>query len=169
MLYSEISNMDFKESIKGKVGKLAGIVFDTKDWKINGFVINHGFGKKNKNVISAKDVVRIDADDRFIHLSEDYQETEVPENSHKEKFFSDELLKMKVLSSDGKKVGKLVDFEITDRLKDYWIWKFLVSTGIKSRRLRLPPNEFKIVDRNLVLDKTYEEIFPEEKDEEEKE
>lgn len=169
MLYSEIRNTDFKEEIRGKVGKLAELIFDTKDWKINGFVINHGFGKKNKKVISTKDVARIDPDERFIHLSEDYQETEVPESWQMDSFLSDDLLKMKVLSSDGEKVGKLIDLEITDRLKDYRIWKLLVSTGIKSRRLRLPPKEFKIVDRNLVLDKTYEEIFPEEKDEEEKE
>lgn len=162
MLYKQVIGFDFYKPVEGKIGKLRGMILNTNSWRVTHFVISYGMGKKAKKLVPEKFIKKFDIDNNQIILTEEHQEEEVPKVSRTEKFMCKDFIGIPVLSSDGKKIGKIFDFDIPERLKIWKIWKIMIRTGIKKRRLRISPSDIKTLDQEMVLRKSYDELFPEE-------
>ncbi len=161
MLYRQIKGYEFIKPIQGKIGTLIGIVFNADKWLVTHFVISHGMGKAGKGLISERFIKEFDTDQNKIILSEDHAEDEIPTSSTKTQFMCKDFIGKKVVSSDGTKVGKIYDLDIPEKLKVWKVWKIMIKTGIKKRRLRISPGEIRsITPTEVVLRKEFGEIFP---------
>jgi len=75
----------------------------------------------------------------------------------KELYPFNELKKHHVVDSEGEKIGKIYNLEIPiEKLRQYKVWKLLVKTGFKERRIRISPKEIKEIMDDIRLVKTIE-------------
>ena len=164
MLYSRVKGFEFSKPIEGNIGKLVGMVLNTKTWRVTHFVISHGIGKKAKSLIHEKYVQKFDMDNNLILLADEHEEEDIPSASKREMFMCKDFINMPVISSDNTKIGKVSDFDIPEKLKIWKVWKIMIATGFKSRRLRISPDEVRSLSQEMTLRKTYEEFFPSEEE-----
>ncbi|MDP6155128.1 MAG: hypothetical protein QF682_03205 [Candidatus Thermoplasmatota archaeon] len=167
MLYSRVKGFEFKKAIEGIIGKQVGMILNTNTWRVTHFVISHGMGKKAKNLIHEKYVNKFDMDNNLILLNDEHEEEEIPSTSKREMFMCKDFVGISVVSSDNKKIGKVTDFDMPEKLKIWKIWKIMIATGFKSRRLRISPEDIMSLGEEMVLRKTYDELFPSKEEEEE--
>jgi len=160
MLYSRVKGFEFKKAIEGIIGKQVGMILNTNTWRVTHFVISHGMGKKSKKLIHEKYVKKFDMDNNLILLTDEHEEEDIPTISKRAMFMCKDFVGISVVSSDNKKIGKVTDFDIPEKLKIWKVWKIMISTGFKSRRLRISPEEIKSLEQEMVLRKTYDELFP---------
>ena len=164
MLHSQVKGFEFFKPIEGKIGKLVGMIIDTDKWRVTHFVISRGMGKSAKMLINEKFIKEFDISNNQILVTDEHEEEEVPTTSKREKFMCKDFIGITVMSVDGKKIGKVTDFDIPEKLKIWKLWKIMISTGFKSRRVRIPPEDIKSLGQEMTLRKTYEELFPPEEE-----
>lgn len=161
MLHSQVVNFDFFKPIEGKIGKLVGMMLNTDTWRVTHFVISHGMGKSTKMTIEEKHIKKFDMANNLIYLTDEHEEEPVPTISKRTKFMCKDFIGLTVLSADGKKVGKISDFDIPEKLKIWKVWKVMIKTsGFKNRRLRISPDDIRSIGQEMTLRKDYEELFP---------
>ena len=120
MLHSQVKGFEFFKPIEGKIGKLVGMIIDTDKWRVTHFVISRGMGKSAKMLINEKFIKQFDIPNNQILVTDEHEEEEVPTTSKREKFMCKDFIGITVMSVDGKKIGKVTDFDIPEKLK---IWK----------------------------------------------
>jgi len=162
MLHSQAKGFEFFKPIEGKIGKLVGMIIDTDKWRVTHFVISRGMGKTAKMLINEKFIKQFDITNNQIFVTDEHEEEEVPTTSKREKFMCKDFIGINVVSADGTKIGKVTDFDIPEKLKIWKIWKIMISTGFKSRRIRISPEDIRSLGQEMTLRKTYEELFPSE-------
>jgi sporulation protein YlmC with PRC-barrel domain len=157
MLAKLIEEYKVVNSVGNHVGKVKDIYIDLNDWMITGFEVSPGALKKDI-MIKTDDVVKFDEADKIIIIKDEYEEEEKPKHPMKERYPFEELKKHNVVDSEGNKIGKVVNLEIPyEKLKAFKVWKVLIRTGIKERRLRLNTSEIVEVMDEIKLAKTEEE------------
>jgi len=164
MLHSQVVGFDFFKPIEGKIGKLVGMILNTETWRVTHFVISHGMGKSSKMTIEERFVKKFDMTNNMIYLADEHEEEPVPTTSKQTKFMCKDFIGISVISADGKKVGKITDFDIPEKMKIWKMWKVMIKTGFKSRRLRISPEDIRSLGQEMTLRKEYEELFPSEKE-----
>lgn len=164
MLHSQAKGFEFFKPIEGKIGKLVGMIIDTDKWRVTHFVISRGMGKTAKMLINEKFIKQFDITNNQIFVTDEHEEEEVPTTSKREKFMCKDFIGINVVTADGKKIGKVTDFDIPEKLKIWKLWKIMISTGFKSRRIRISPEDIRSLGQEMTLRKTYEELFPSEEE-----
>lgn len=143
-------------SVGEEIGKIKDIYIDINTWKIVAFEISPGALKKNQTIRS-RDVSRFDETSKHVLLKDGYETSEVPKQVLKEMYPFNELKKHHVVDKDGQKVGKIYNLEIPiEKLRQYRVWKLLVKTGLKERRIRISTKEIKEIMDDVRLVKTLE-------------
>ena len=140
------------------------MIIDTDKWRVTHFVISRGMGKTAKMLINEKFIKQFDITNNQIFVTDEHEEEEVPTTSKREKFMCKDFIGINVVSGDGKKIGKVTDFDIPEKLKIWKLWKIMISTGFKSRRIRISPEDIRSLGQEMTLRKTYEELFPSEEE-----
>ncbi len=157
MLAKLIEEYKIVNSVGNHVGKVKDIFIDLDTWMIVEFEVSPGALKKDI-MVKTDDVVKFDEVDKIIIVKDDYEAGEKPKHPMKGRYPFEELMKHNVLDAEGNKVGKIVNLEIPyEKLKAFKVWKVLIRTGIKDRRLRLDTSEIVEVMENIKLAKTEEE------------
>lgn len=150
---------DYKvvNSVGNHIGKIKDIYLDLNTWNITGFEISPGPLKKDF-IISQKNVIKFDDADKIVIVEDGFEKIDKPDNPVKQQYPFEELKKHHVVDRHGEKVGKIYNLEIPfEKLKTFKVWKVLIKTGIKDRRLRLPPSEITEVMDVIHLRGTEEE------------
>jgi len=163
MLYKQILKHNLVKPIEGKVGKLIGMIINTQTWQVSHLVADRTGMldiTETKVLIPLEYVKKIELDSNQFLLAEEHKEEEVPKVSKSDMFMCKDFINKKVLSSDGKKIGKIYDFDIPEKLNVWKVWKIMIKTGLKKRRLRISPEDIKIVGKEIILQKSFEEMFP---------
>ena len=140
------------------------MIIDTDKWRVTHFVISRGMGKTAKMLINEKFIKQFDITNNQIFVTDEHEEEEVPTTSKREKFMCKDFIGINVVTADGKKIGKVTDFDIPEKLKIWKLWKIMISTGFKSRRIRISPEDIRSLGQEMTLRKTYEELFPSEEE-----
>ena len=143
---------------------MVGMIIDTDKWRVTHFVISRGMGKTAKMLINEKFIKQFDITNNQIFVTDEHEEEEVPTTSKREKFMCKDFIGINVVTADGKKIGKVTDFDIPEKLKIWKLWKIMISTGFKSRRIRISPEDIRSLGQEMTLRKTYEELFPSEEE-----
>lgn len=163
MLYKQILKHNLVKPIEGKIGKLIGMIINTETWQVSHLVVDRtGMLDivETKVLIPLEYVKEIDLEKRQFILNEEHTEEPVPKVSKKNMFMCKDFINKKVLSSDGQKAGRIFDFDIPEKLQVWKIWKIMINTGMKKRRLRVSPNDIKMVGNEIILQKSFDELFP---------
>jgi sporulation protein YlmC with PRC-barrel domain len=143
-------------SVGEEIGKIKDIYIDINTWKITAFEISPGALKKNL-MIKSKYISKFDEETKHVLLKDGYETSEAPKQVLKEMYPFNELKKHHVIDKDGEKVGKIYNLEIPiEKLKQYKVWKLLVKTGLKERRIRISTKEIKEVMDDIRLARTVE-------------
>lgn len=138
-------------SVGNNIGKIKDIYIDLNTWKITGFEISPGTLKKDF-MIYIDEIIKFDDKDKIVIIKDEFDKVELPENPKKDMYPFDGLKKKNVVDSEGEKVGKIYNLEIPfEKLKVFKVWKILIKTGIRERRLRLPVSEVMSVVEDINL------------------
>ncbi|MGA1821558.1 MAG: PRC-barrel domain-containing protein [Thermoplasmatota archaeon] len=156
MLADLIEKFKVVNSVGEEIGKIKDIYIDINTWKIAAFEISPGALKKNI-MIRSRDISKFDESSKHILLKDGYETSEASKQVLKEMYPFNELKKHHVVDSDGEKIGKIYNLEIPiEKLRQYKVWKILVKTGFKERRIRISPKEIKEIMDDIRLAKTIE-------------
>ena len=135
------------------VGKIKEAYLDLDKWEIVAFEVSPGALKKHV-LLDLKDMEKVDVEGKTLVFKDNYETREVPKTAVKGLYPLDELMGLNVVDMEGEKVGKIYDLEIPyEKLHRFKVWKVLIRTGIKERRLRLSPSEIKEVMNEVRLRK----------------
>ena len=153
MLYSKLKKYTMVTPLGDKIGKVKGVMLDSKDWHVRGILVSSGFFKKVKySFDSVKNV-----DDNKMRIVTEGKSLPL-EKSTLEYISMDELMKKKIFSDDEKEIGKIYDTVITTK-PEYWkMDKILIYHGAVKRRLRMSYSDIKSVTDRILLSKTYKEV-----------
>jgi sporulation protein YlmC with PRC-barrel domain len=158
VLYSELKDFKVINSLGDDKGKLAGLIVDLSNWNVKNLIISPRILKK-KVVYKMEDMKEVKEHDKKIVISNEMEEGELPEKSSLvAAFVEDDLLGKEVVTSDGHEIGKIYDFDVPLKLKNWTIWKILIKRGIKERRLRLGQEDIHEISENVMLKKSLSEI-----------
>ncbi|MFO8051041.1 MAG: PRC-barrel domain-containing protein [Thermoplasmatota archaeon] len=162
MLAKIIEEYKVVNSVGNSVGKIKDIYIDLDTWLINSFEISPGTLKKNI-LLDTEDIVKFDETDKIVIVKDEFEGKEVPENPTRTSYPFEELKKHNVVDSEGEKIGKIYNLEIPfEKLKTFKVWKVLIKTGFKDRRLRINTSEIAEVMDDINLAKTKKEYVGEE-------
>jgi len=165
VLYSELKDFKVINSLGEDKGKLAGLIVDLSNWNVKNLIISPRILKK-KVVYKMEDMKEVKEHDKKIVIPNEVEEGEMPEKSSMSAaLVEDALLGKEVVSSDGHEVGKVYDFDIPLKLKNWMVWKILIKRGIKERRLRLGHEDIESVSENIMLKKSLSELESHEEEE----
>lgn len=157
MLEKNLEDYKVVNSIGEELGKVKEAHIDIENWMIVAFEISPGAIKKNF-ILQVSEINSMDIEKSLIIVKDDLLREEVPKVPKKSMYPMDELKKLKVLDRSGEKIGKIYNFEVPyEKLKTFKIGKVLISTGLKERRLRIPPTEISEVMKEIKLLKNEED------------
>jgi sporulation protein YlmC with PRC-barrel domain len=138
-------------------GKIKDVYFDLKDWMVSGFQLSPGLFKKD-TLLRMDDILQIRDDEKTIIARDDFKGIDLPKEPSLSLFPFDELKRRKIVDRSGEHVGKIYNMEIPyDKLKKLMVWKILIKTGLKERRLRIRPQEISEVLEEIKLHRTLED------------
>ncbi|MFW3145664.1 MAG: PRC-barrel domain-containing protein [Thermoplasmatota archaeon] len=162
MLAKLIEEYKVVNSVGNNVGRIKDLYINLNTWMITSFEISPGPLKKDF-LIKIDDVVKFDETDKMVIIKDEFEKKEIPKHPMKENYPFEELKKHNVVDSDDEKVGKIYNLEIPfEKLKTFKVWKVLIRTGIKERRLRLNTSEIVEVMDEIKLAKPEKEYSGEE-------
>ncbi len=154
MLEDMLEKYEIVNSVGETIGKIKEIYIDLDTWDVKALKISPGM-LKGSFLLHLKDVTKIDLDNNRMVVTEEFGKDEIPETATRKLYPYDELSKRTVVDSEGEKVGKIYSLEIPyEKLGSMKIWKMLIKTGIKDRRLRIAPTEVNEVMDDINLRKT---------------
>ncbi|MFO8051582.1 MAG: PRC-barrel domain-containing protein [Thermoplasmatota archaeon] len=157
MLAETLNDFKIVNSVGEDLGKVKEFFFDLNTWDVSAFEISPGIFKKDR-LLPIQDVHEIKDEDKLLIVRDDFEGKELPATPVMEMFPFDELKKKSVIDVKGEKVGKIYDLEVPyEKLKKLKVWKILVKTGFKDRRLRLAPNEIESVQEDINLRKSLDD------------
>ncbi|MGA1793121.1 MAG: PRC-barrel domain-containing protein [Thermoplasmatota archaeon] len=157
MLMKILEDYKIVNTVGEPVGKIKEAYLDLDKWEVVAFEVSPGALKKHV-LVDLKEMQRLNIDDQTLIVKDDYAVREVPKTPMKELYPLKELMDLHVIDAEGEKVGKVYDLEIPyEKLHRFKIWKMLIKTGIKERRLRLSPSEVKEVMADIRLKKAEKE------------
>ncbi len=156
MMEELVEKYEITNSVGEHIGKIKEIYLDLDTWEIVAFKASPGALKKSF-MLDLSDIVKVDTEEMKLIAKDEIEKKEVPETPTKKLYPYDELQKVHVVDSEGEKVGKITSLEIPyEKLKKFKVWKILIKTGLKDRRLRLAPAEIGKVMEEIHLVKTLE-------------
>lgn len=156
MMEELVEKYEITNSVGEHIGKIKEIYLDLDKWEIVAFKASPGALKKSF-LVNISDIVKVDTTEMKLIAKDEITEVEVPEIPTKNLYPYNDLQKVHVVDSEGEKVGKITSLEIPyDKLKKFKVWKILIKTGFKDRRLRLAPTEIGKVMEEIHLVKTLE-------------
>jgi len=181
VLYSELKD-DYKivSTVMKTQGKVDGVMVNTKDWKVSGLMIKPGWLKKNV-LIKMDQIDSVDVLEKTITVSAEVDKEEVPVDAKADKKnvplvsnelnanVDDVLIGKMAISSDGQEIGKIYDFDTPMKLDKWLVWKVLVKTGFKSRRIRVSSSDITGIGETVTLKQTKKEMEHQSKKESEEE
>jgi len=157
MLMKILEEYKVSNTVGEHVGKIKEAYIDLDKWEIVAFEVSPGALKKNV-LIDLEEMVKLDMDEKTLVVKDDHQVKEVPDTPVKHLYPLDHLMDLHVVDADGEKVGKIYNLEVPyEKLRKFKIWKILIRTGIKEKRLRLSPSEIKEVMKEIHLKKAEKE------------
>ncbi|MFO8051609.1 MAG: PRC-barrel domain-containing protein [Thermoplasmatota archaeon] len=157
MLMELLEEYKVVNTVGEHVGKIKDAYLDLGKWEIAGFMVHPGAFKKSI-FIDLKDMDRLDMENKTLVVRDNYDAGEIPNTPTKGFYPVEELMDLKVLDADGSKVGKIYNMEIPyEKLQKFKVWKVLIKTGIKEKRLRLSPSEIREVMQEIHLKKKEQE------------
>ncbi|MDI6707942.1 MAG: hypothetical protein QME47_02500 [Candidatus Thermoplasmatota archaeon] len=153
MLLSELKGYSGFTALGDNLGKVHCSVMNTKTWTVENIILKKALRKPQeykfaaiKNLEEAKKRIVLEGKGSAIGES---SLVHMP---------CCELMKKKVLSSDGKDAGKIYDLVIATQFSPWKIDKILIYIKPLERRLRLDASEIKSITENITLTKTYNEL-----------
>lgn len=156
MLEDMLEKYEVTNSVGDKIGKIKEVYIDIESWEIKFLKISPGV-VKHSFLLDLRYVSVVDLESHRMVVRDDFEKMELPDKPTKHMYPYDELTSKEVIDVEGDKVGKIYSLEIPyNKLKSFKIWKILIKTGIKGRRLRLSPAEIKEVMTKITLWKTLE-------------
>jgi sporulation protein YlmC with PRC-barrel domain len=156
MLEDILEKYEIVNSVGEHMGKIKEIFIDLESWDIKAMKVSPGV-LKGSFLLNVKDIQTVDLEGKKMVVIDDYDKGELPEKPTRNLYPYDELTKRHVLDSDGEKVGKVYSLEIPyHKLGTLKVWKLLIKTGIKDRRLRISPTEVHEVMEDINLRKKLE-------------
>lgn len=156
MLEDMLEKYEIVNSVGEHMGKIKEIYIDLESWDIKAMKVSPGV-LKGSFLLNVKDIQTVDLEGKKMVVIDDHEKGELPESSTKKLYPYDELTKRHVVDSEGEKVGKVYSLEIPyHKLGTLKIWKLLIKTGIKDRRLRISPTEVHEVMDDINLRKKLE-------------
>jgi len=157
MLLERMEKFKVVNSVGMDIGKIRDVYLKMGDWKISGLKLSPGPLKKSL-MVDIKDIIDIDVDASCVRIKDDFKQMDVPEGTTTNHFPYSELRKRPVVDKKGEKVGKIYDLEIPlKEMHTEKVWKVLVRTGFKDRRLRLSTDEVDGVKDEISLKKELDE------------
>jgi len=157
MLAELLDDYRVQTTVGEEVGKIKDVYFDIDSWMVSGFELSPGMFKKDR-LLRIEDVKEIRDEEKLLIVGDDFQGAELPTNSTRTLFSLDEIRKKRILDRNNQKVGKIYNMEIPyDKLKKLKVWKVLIHTGIRERRLRIRPQEITDIKDEIKLAKSLEE------------
>jgi sporulation protein YlmC with PRC-barrel domain len=157
MLAEILDEYHVVNSVGEEFGKVKEAYLDLNIWEVSGFEVSPGALKKHF-LLKLGEIERIDTEGKLLVVKDDFDKGEVPKVPVKGLYPLDRLMSAHVVDSEGKKVGKIYNLEIPyEKMKKLKVWKVMIKTGIKERRLRLSPAEISDVKEEIHLKKTEED------------
>jgi len=157
MLMELLEEYKVTNTVGEHVGRIKDAYLDLDKWEIVAFKVHPGTFKKNI-LIDLKDMDRLDMEDKTLVIKDNYDVREVPDTPMKGFYPVEELMNLTVVDAEGSKVGKIYNMEIPyEKLRKFKVWKVLIRTGIKERRLRLSPSDIREVMQEIHLKKKEQE------------
>ena len=156
MLLKKLLKTKVYTSLGDAVGPLVEIYLDHDSWEIKYVMVSRGFGKQNKLIYPIHYLISTQRTNLTI-LPENVAEN-VSEKEVKPLLAGNQILGLEVLTNDDKPLGKLYDVDISVSYKKWSLWKLLIRTGRKERRLRLDASEIASIKKQIKLQKTLNEI-----------
>jgi sporulation protein YlmC with PRC-barrel domain len=141
MLEEMLEKYEIVNSVGESIGKIKEIYIDLQSWDIKALKVSPGV-IKSSFLLDIKEIRTVDLDKHRMVVGDEFEQGEIPSSPSKNMYPYDELTKRNVVDSDGQKVGKIYSLEIPyHKLGTLKVWKLLIKTGIKDRRLRISPTE----------------------------
>ena len=153
MLEELYEKFEIVNSVGEHIGKIKEVYLDLDIWEIKAFKISPSALKKSY-LIELKEIQKVDLEDKKLIVGDEVEKKEVPEKPTKKLYPYDELMKLHIVDKEGEKVGKITSLEIPyEKLKKFKVWKILIKTGLKERRLRVSTSEVDKVMEKIHLKK----------------
>lgn len=153
MLIKKMEECKVVNTVGEPVGKIREAYIDLEKWEIKAFEISPGTLKKNI-ILDLRDLKKVDIEDRTIMVRDSFKRGEPPKMPVKNMYPLKELMDLQVIDADGEKVGRIYDLEVPyEKLENFKVWKVLIRTGIKEKRLRLSTAEIAEVIKEVRLRK----------------
>lgn len=153
MLVSELKGYGGFTALGEKLGKVYCLAMNTRTWKVENIILKKVLKKPEEYKFEAiKSLEEAKRRVVFEGKAEPVRETSL------EHMPCCELMKRKVLSSDGKEAGKIYDLVIATQFAPWKTDKILIRIVPLKRRLRLDVSEIKSIAENITLTKTYNEL-----------
>ena len=157
MLLKIIEEYKVTNTVGELVGRIKEAYLDLDKWEIVAFKVHPGALKKNI-LIDLKDMDKLDIEEKTLILKDSYEAKEVPKIPVKGLYPLETLMDLHVVDAEGQKVGKIYNLEVPyEKLHRFKVWKVMIRTSIKERRLRLSPSEIKEVMKEIHLNKKEQE------------
>ncbi|MGA1820673.1 MAG: PRC-barrel domain-containing protein [Thermoplasmatota archaeon] len=157
MLMKILEEYKVTNTVGEPVGKIKEAYLDLDKWEVVAFEVSPGALKKHV-LVDLKEMNSLDIEGKNLIVKDDHTVREVPKTPRKDLYPLKELMDLHVIDAEGEKVGKVYDLEIPyEKLHRFKVWKMLIRTGIKERRLRLSPSEVKDVMADIRLKKAEKE------------
>ncbi|MBN1539541.1 MAG: PRC-barrel domain-containing protein [Candidatus Thermoplasmatota archaeon] len=153
MLMKDLEGCKVVNTVGEHVGKIREAYVDLDKWEINAFELSPGTLKKNI-ILDLRDIQKVDIEERTMVVRDSFKGGEPPKMPVKNMYPLKELMDLHVVDADGEKVGRIYDLEVPyEKLRNFRVWKVLIRTGIKERRLRLSTAEIAEVMNEVRLRK----------------
>lgn len=157
MLEEMFEKYEVVNSVGESLGKIKEIYIDLESWEIRALKISPGL-VKSSFLLDIDAIENVDLENHRMIAKDEHEQGEVPKESTRKLYPYDEIQKRQVLDIDGEKVGKIYSLEIPyEKLKVFKIWKLLIKTGFKDRRLRISPSDISNIMNDINLKKKLEE------------
>lgn len=157
MLAEILEKYNVVNSVGEEFGKVKEAYLDLNTWEISAFEISPGALKKHY-LLKLGQIEKIDTEGKMLVVKDEFEKGDVPKIPVKGLYPVDKLMSVHVVDKEGKKVGKIYNLEIPyEKMRKLKVWKLMIRTGIKERRLRISPSEIADVKEEIHLKKTEEE------------
>ena len=157
MLAELLEDYKVVNTVGEEFGKIKEVFFDLNTWMVSGFELSPGIFKKD-TLLTLDDILSIRDDEKTIIARDEFKGSDLPGEPNLSMFPFEELKKRKIMDRNDEYVGKIYNMEIPfDKLKKLMVWKILIKTGMKERRLRIRPQEIIDVKDQIKLHGPLEE------------
>ncbi|MGA1848341.1 MAG: PRC-barrel domain-containing protein [Thermoplasmatota archaeon] len=157
MLAELLDDYKVQTTVGEEVGRIKDVFFDIDKWTVTGFELSPGMFKKDR-LLRIEQVKEIRDDEKLLIVDDSFQGGELPPSPSRMLFPMDAIKKKKVVDRNQDKVGKVYNMEIPyDKLKKLKVWKVLINTGFRERRLRIRPQDISDIKEDIHLEKSLEE------------